>query len=125
MDSKTTVKFKAVVTPTDKVAQRTITLQSHVINVNGLSYPTYDSAPKALKDEVFAESYPALIDLELVASAYEVTASQEEVILTAITAEGSLVLDYTWSKNGVLIDTHEAEISDILFTNSKYVINVI
>lgn len=120
MNSHTVVKFKAIVTPTDKVAQRTITLQAHVSNVNGLSYPTYDSAPRALKDEVSAESYPALIDLELVASAYEVTASQEEVILTAIPAEGSLVLDYTWAKNGVLIDTHDAQISDILFTNSKY-----
>lgn len=120
INAHATVKLKAVVTPTDKLVQRTITIQSHVSNVNGLSYPTYDSAPKALKDEVFAESYPALIDLELVASAYEVTASQEEVILTAIPAEGSLVLDYTWAKNGVLIDNHDAQISDILFTNSKY-----
>ncbi len=120
IDAHTSVKLKAVVSPTDKLTQRTMSVQAHVSNVNGLSYPTYDSAPKALKEEVSAESYPALIDFELVASSYEVTATQEEVTITAIPTEGSLVLDYTWTKNGTLLDTHDAVISDILFTDSKY-----
>ena len=62
------------------------------------------------------------IDYDLIASAAEVIAAQDEVTLTVVPTKETPILNYVWTKNGVQMDVNEPEITDILFVNSEFAV---
>ncbi len=62
------------------------------------------------------------IDYDLIASAEEVIAAQEEVTLTVVPTKENRIEKYVWTKNGVQMDIDEPEITDILYVNSEFAV---
>lgn len=62
------------------------------------------------------------IDYDLIASAEEVIAAQDEVTLTVVPTKETRIENYVWTKNGVQMDINEPEITDILYVNSEFAV---
>lgn len=60
------------------------------------------------------------IDFDLLASADEVTAASEELTLTATPTKDAEISKFSWIKNGTAMESTDSEITEILFTNSKF-----
>ena len=63
------------------------------------------------------------IDYDLIASAAEVIAAQDEVTISVIPTKDTQIEKYSWTKNGNAFPSDSDEITDILYTNSEFAVN--
>ena len=63
------------------------------------------------------------IDYDLIASAAEVIATQDEVTISVIPTKDTQIEKYSWTKNGNAFPSDSDEITDILYTNSEFAVN--
>ncbi len=63
------------------------------------------------------------IDYDLIASAAEVIAAQDEVTISVIPTKDTQIEKYSWTKNGNAFQSDSDEITDILYTNSEFAVN--